>query len=205
MSHLAGQCGQVHDALRLADVGILRVRETGGVVMVEARLRAMRGKALALSGDRSGCLDELATAERALGGNNDNEHGVWAAFFDEASLAAEIATALHILGDLGGAERNARQIIGIRRGDRVRALAFGRLTLASILLDAGRFEEAAVLGRQVSAVAPTLSSARVRARLGELALAIRARPVTRGTTAFLSDMATLDAGRSTEVSSAWPV
>jgi hypothetical protein len=191
--------------LRLADVGLQRVGQTGGVATVEARLRAMRGKAHALNDDRSGCLSELAAAERALGGNNDNEDVVWAAFFDEASLAAETATALHILGDLAGAERKAQQVIDLRRGDRVRALAFGRLTLASILLDAGRIDEAAGLGQQVCDVAPALSSARVRARLGELALAIRARPTTAGATAFLSDMAALDAGRPTDVIGAWPV
>jgi hypothetical protein len=122
-----------------------------------------------------------------------------------ASPAAETATALHLLGDLVGAGRNAEQVIGLRRGDRVRALAFGRLTLASIMIDAGRVEEAATLGRQVCALAPTLSSARVRVRLGEVALAIRAHPASAATRAFLVDVATLDAGPPIEVSNAWPV
>jgi len=205
MSHLAGQLGQVHDALRLAEVGLGRVTETGGIARVEARLRAMRAKALALKGDRKGCHDELVGAEHALGGNNDNEHAVWAAHFDEGSLAAETASALHLLGDLAGAERYARLVVELRGGDRVRALAFGRLSLASILLDAGRTEDAAALGRQVSAVASTLSSARVRSRLGELALAIRARPKTASGTAFLEDIAGLHAGGPIEVISGWPV
>jgi hypothetical protein len=205
MAHLARQSGQIRDSLRLADVGLGHARETGGIAMVEARLHAMRGQALAAGGDGRGCIDELARAERALLGDNANEHVMWAAFFDEASLAAEIATALHLLGDLIGAERNAHQVIGLRQGDRVRARAFGCLNLASILLDSGRIEEAAALGREVSAVAPTVSSARVRARLGELALAIRVRPATAGTRAFLSDVAALEAGRSTEVTSVWPV
>jgi hypothetical protein len=205
MSHLAGQLGQASDAVRLADVGLDRVRETAGIARVEARLHAMRAKALAVCGDRDGCVEELALAERALGGKNDNEHAAWSAYFDEGSLAAETATALHLLGDLGGAERHAQLVLDLRGGDRVRALAFGRLILASILLDAGRAEEATALGRQVSAVAASLSSARVRARLGELALAIRASPRTAGTSAFLSDMAMLDGGRTAKVINPWPV
>ncbi|WP_219413794.1 hypothetical protein [Pseudonocardia nigra] len=205
MSHLAGQLGLVHDALRIADVGLERVSQVDGVARVEARVRAMRAKALAQRADRDECLDELTRAERALGGTNDDEHAAWAAHFDEGSLAAEAATALHLLGDLAGAQRHARRVLDLRSGDRVRALAFGRLTLASILLDCGRTDEAAMLGRQVAEIAPTLSSARVRSRLGELALAMRAGPKTAGTTAFLSEMAMLDAGNTPEVISAWPV
>jgi hypothetical protein len=205
MSHLAGQLGQVEDALRLAEVGLDRVAKTGGIARVTARLHAMRAKALAAGGDGDGCLDALARAERAIGGNDDNEHAAWSAHFDQGSLAAETASALHLLGDLTGAERQARLVVDLRRGDRVRALAFGRLTLASILLDAGRADEAAALGRQVSAVAPTLSSARVRAQLGELAMAIRIRPRTATALAFLADMEIVDGGRTTEVINAWPV
>lgn len=205
MSHLAGQLGQVEDALRLAEVGLDRVAETGGIARVSARLQAMRAKALAACGDSEGCQDALARAERALGGNDDNEHASWSAHFDEGSFAAEAATALHWLGDLSGAERQAQVVLDLRRGDRVRAMAFGRLTLASIVLDAGRADEAAALGSLVSTVAPHLSSARVRARLGELALAIRARPPSATTSTFLADMATVDSGRTAEVMNAWPV
>ncbi len=205
MSHLAGQLGQVEDALRLAEVGLDRVAETGGIARVTARLHAMRAKALAARGEGDGCRDALARAERAIGGNDDNEHATWSAHFDQGSLAAETATALHLLGDLTEAERQARLVLDLRRGDRVRALAFGRLTLASILLDEGRADEAAALGRQVAAVAPTLSSARVRARLGELAMAMRNRPRTATAIAFLADMETVDGGRTTEVINPWPV
>ncbi|MGH3611868.1 MAG: hypothetical protein ACRDRK_04485, partial [Pseudonocardia sp.] len=147
MSHLAGQLGQVDDALRLSEVGLDRIAETGGVARVTARLHAMRAKALALHRDGAGCLDQLARAERALGGNDDDEHAGWSAHFDEGSLAAETATALPLLGDLAVAERQAQLVLDLRRGDRVRALAFGRLTLASVLLDGDRADEAAVLGR----------------------------------------------------------
>lgn len=106
---------------------------------------------------------------------------------------------------VGVIERHAGLVMELRRGDRVRAMAFGRLTMASILRDAGRTEEAAALGQQVSAVAPTLSSARVRVRLGELAMTVRSRPQAAVSAAFLTDMAVLDAGHTVEVIGAWPV
>ncbi|WP_233159658.1 hypothetical protein [Pseudonocardia sp. MH-G8] len=205
MSHLASQLGLMHDAMRLADVGLQRLSQAGGVAQVEARLHAMRARALAQSADRDGCLDELARAERALGGRNDDEHATWAAHFDGGSLAAEVATALHLLGDLDGAQRHVRQLLELRGGDRVRSLAFGRLSLASVLLDAGQSDEAAILGRQVAQIVPTLSSARVRSRLGELALAIRGRPETAVTRSFLAEMADLAGGKTPEAVSAWPV
>jgi len=205
MSHLAGQLGMLDDALRLAETGLGRARETGGIARIHARLHAMRAKAHAMHGQRAACLADLACAERALGGAGDHEHAAWSAHFDEASLAAETAAALHLLGDLPGAERHAASVITLRRGDRVRSGAFGRLTMASILLDSGRIEEAAALGSAVCGVAATLSSARVRARLGDLALALRARPVTDEAQVFLAEMAALHSGPPAGVSSAWPV
>jgi hypothetical protein len=206
MSHLAGELGQVEDAVRLADVGLDRVARTGGVARIAARLHAMRAKALALRGDSVGCLDALNCAERALDGGNDHEHASWSAPFDEGSLAAETASTLHLIGDLRGAEQQAGEVLRLRGNDRARALALGRLTLAAILLGAGRGEEAASLGRQVAAVTPELSSARVRSRLGELALQLRANPRPgREVEAFLADVSLVGVGATAEVINPWPV
>lgn len=95
------------DAVRLAEVGLDRMAQTGGVARVAARLHAMRAKAMALRGDRAGCLDALTRAERALDGRNDHEHAAWSVYFDEGSLVAETASALHLLGDLREAEQQA--------------------------------------------------------------------------------------------------
>jgi hypothetical protein len=205
MSHLAGQLGMTDDALRLADTGLERAAETGGIARIDARLHAMRAKALAMRGERSASLADLAGAERALGGSESNEHAGWSAHFDEGSLAAETATTLHLLGDLRAAENQAASVILLRQGDRVRSGAFGRLSMASILLDSGHIDEAAALGRAVSAVALTLSSARVRARLGELAVALRARPDTAEARLFLADIDMLNNGRPSQAVNSWPV
>lgn len=71
---------------------------------VVARLNAMRAKALAASRHSGASLSALEDAARALGGTDDDEYGAWTAYFDEGSLAAETATALHLLADLAGAE-----------------------------------------------------------------------------------------------------
>ncbi|MGL5866019.1 MAG: helix-turn-helix domain-containing protein [Dermatophilaceae bacterium] len=205
MSHLAGQLGMTGDALHLAETGLGRAAETGGIARIDARLHAMRAKAHAMRGNRSAALADLARAELALGGSESNEHADWSAHFDEASLAAETATALHLLGDLHGAEKQATSVIRLRQGDRVRSGAFGRLSMASILLDSGCIDEAARLGRTVCAVAPTLSSARVRARLGDLALAVRTRPDTDEARLFLGDMDLLNHGRPAQMDTSWPV
>jgi transcriptional regulator with XRE-family HTH domain len=205
MSHLAGQLGMTDDALRLADTGLDRAAETGGIARIYARLHAMRAKAHAMRGERTASLADLAGAERALGGTESNEHAGWSAHFDEASLAAETATTLHLLGDLRAAENQAASVIALRQGDRVRSGAFGRLSMALILLDSGRIDEAAALGRAVSTVALTLSSARVRARLGELAVALRARPVTDEARLCLADVDLLNNRKPSQVINPWPV
>ena len=205
MSHLASQLGQYQDALRIADVGLERASTDGGIARVTARLHAMRATALAHHGDRRGCLDALGRAELALDGSDDHEHAPWSAHFDEGSLAAESAHALHAINDLLPAERQARSVLELRCGDRVRARAFGRLTLAGILIDANEPDEAADMGREVALVAPELSSARVRTRLGELAQAVRGTPSSPASTMFLDRMAVLDQGRAPEATPPWPV
>lgn len=205
MSHLAVQLGTAADAARLADAGLERAAEAGGIARVAARLHAMRAKSAALQGDHDGCLTSLRLAESALGGDDDHEHAAWSAHFDVGSLAAETATALHLLGDLGEAERHAETVIALRDGDRVRARAFGQLSLAMILLDAGRTEEAAALGRAVCVVAPSLSSARVRSRLGELAMDVRSRAGSDATRTFLADVDVIDSGAPAAAQDPWPV
>lgn len=205
MSHLAIQVGEQAEALRIADVGLDRASCLDGIARVTARLHAMRATALAHHGDRRGCLAALGRAERSLSGSDDDEHAQWSAHFDEGSFAAEAARALHQLADLDPAERHARIVLDLRCGDRVRARAFGRLTLAGILLDGDAPDEAAEMGRQVARIAPELSSARVRSQLGELALAVRVAAPTDTTTAFLTEVAALDRRRTEEATESWPM
>lgn len=205
MSHLAGQLGQVDDAIRMAGIGLDRALDTGGVARVTARLHAMRAKALATRGDRDACLRDLAAAEHALGGDDDHEHAAWSAYFDEASLAAEIACTLHLLGDLAAAERWAREVIALRGGDRVRSLAFGRLSLATIVADAGRPDEAASLGAQVCTVVGDLASSRVRHGLDLLVTQLGAHPPTPRIGALDEQVRQLHSAATSQGGAAWPI
>ncbi|WP_132429751.1 XRE family transcriptional regulator [Pseudonocardia endophytica] len=205
MSHLATQLGQHEDALRIADEGLERAASVGGVARITGRLHAMRAAALGHRAEHRECRAELAAAERSLGGSNDHEHAAWAAHFDEGSFAGEAARALHQLADFDTAESYARRVLALRDGDRIRAQALGRLTLANILHSVGNHDEAADLGRSVARMAPTLHSARVRAQLGELALTISTRAPAPAATAFLAEVAALGRPDTSQAADRWPV
>ena len=205
MAHLACQTGRPDDGLRIAEAGLVRAGRTGGIAAVVARLQAMKAIALAHHRDHRGCRDALRASERSLTGTNDHDDARWAAHFDEGSLAAETARALHHLADLCPAEHHARTVLALRTGDRIRAQALGRLTLAEILIDTGARDEAADHGHHVATTATDLFSARVRTRLGELAFTLGQAPCTPASQRFLEAVAILDRGTPTEASAPWPV
>lgn len=62
-------------------------------------------------------------------------------------MAGEAALCLLGLGDLAAAERAAERVIRLCDRDRVRSRVFGELTLARVLVQAGRPDEAAARGR----------------------------------------------------------
>jgi hypothetical protein len=101
----------------------------------------------------------------------------WISGFDEASLASEAALCFLDLAEFEEAERQAREVIRLRSGDRVRSRVFGQLTLAKVLVGAGRVEEAAVIGTEVCGTAASLSSGRVVQRIDQLASTLK--PVRR--------------------------
>ncbi len=202
MSHLAAQFGQAPDAVRIAETGLDWARAADGVARLVARLHAMRAVGLALCGQAGEATIALAAAERALG-TADVEPAEWIAGFDEAALAGEVALCLLGLGDLAAAERAAERVIELRDGDRVRSRAFGQLTLARVLVHAGRPDEAAVHGRAVCAVAPSLSSARVHRQLTGLGAALHPYRDATEVAGFLGQLATLPAAARKEP--VWPV
>jgi DNA-binding XRE family transcriptional regulator len=184
MAHLAVELSQAEDALRIAAVGLASARQVAGATHLVARLHAMQARAFALNGDRGRCTDALETAERTLAGSGGEVTVAWIAAFDEASLAGEAALCFLDLAEFNEAERHAREVIRLRSDDRIRSRAFGQLTLANVLLRAGRLDEAAVLGQEVCHVIASLTSARVIRRLQGLgrALASAARNVPEAAT-----------------------
>ena len=208
LSHLAGQVGEPAEAVRIADVGLDRTRRAPAAGALTARLYTMRARGLAMHGQARAATTARDAAERTLAAVPDGEPTPdWVAPFDAGSLASEAALVFRALGALAEAERQAAHVVALRDGDRVRARAFGQLTLARVLVDAGRLDEAAALGLAVCAVIPTLSSARVRARLDRLAVALRPHRAVAEVSGFLDCLdLLLPPGAQTAASGpAWPV
>jgi hypothetical protein len=80
---------------------------------------------------------------------------------------------------------------------------FGELTLARVLVHAGRPDEAAAHGRAVCAVAPSLTSVRVHRQLTELGAALHPYRDATEVAGFLGQLATLPATARKEP--VWPV
>ncbi|MEU7478325.1 helix-turn-helix transcriptional regulator [Lentzea sp. NPDC042327] len=168
MSHLAIELGQHTDALRIATTGITKTSQADGTLRLTARLHAMRARALALTGENQACAESLDTAESLLDQATNEKPADWIANFDEASLASEAAQCFLALAEYAEAEQRATTAIQLRTGDRVRSRAFGQLTMANILIGAGRLDEAAAFGNEVCKVTASLSSTRVLDQLNAL-------------------------------------
>jgi hypothetical protein len=176
MAHLAIQLDMPADAERIAAAGLGHTSKVNGAEHLTARLRAMQARAFAMQGRQYECRAALEAASSSLASaRNDKPVIGWIAGFDEASLASESALCFLSIGSLPQAEHESRKVIELRAGDRVRSRALGQLTLANVLLRAGDFEEAALVGLEICTVAPMLNSARVHAGLSKLAQALSKR------------------------------
>jgi fatty acid-binding protein DegV len=167
----------------------------------------MRARGLALVGDRAACCDALHTAQRILGGVADEEPAQWIAVFDAASLGGEAALCFLELVDLAEAERHARDVIRQRSGDRIRSRTFAQLTLAKVLVHAGRLDEAVAVGHQACSMTASLTSIRVLHQLRALGGMLSLAPKAHGITAFLATVAGLSAtaDQAPNATSQWPV
>lgn len=88
----------------------------------------MATRGFAIQGEAEASRRSLATAESAIERLDEDEPAQWINPFDEASLAGEAAQCFEALGDRRQAEKQARRVLELRNGDRVRGRAFGQLT-----------------------------------------------------------------------------
>lgn len=207
MAHLAIELRQPQDALRIAAEGLGQATAAYGTSRLIARLHAMRARGLALIGDRAGCCNALEDAERVLDKVHGEQPAQWVAGFDEASLASEATLCFLQLTELGEAERCAREVIRLRSGDRVRSRTFAQLTLANVLVHAGRVDEAAAIGHEACDTTASLHSARVVHQLRALGGVLSLAPKTSEVSSFLAALAGLSAasGELNSAASSWPV
>ncbi|MGH9247281.1 MAG: hypothetical protein ACRD29_23810 [Acidimicrobiales bacterium] len=205
MSHLARQLDQPDHAVRLAEVGLQHASGIDGVAQLVARLHASRARALSHQGAIGACLAALNAAEQAL---ETGETAVveWVSPFDAGSLASDTAVCLRAIGDLSAAERHARRAIELRPGDRVRSRALARLTLAEVLIDVDRIDEAATTGQQVCEAAQSLNSTQVLRRLDGLGSMLEAHASLPVVASFLAALTVVRerAARTREADDSWP-
>jgi hypothetical protein len=206
MSHLAGQLHQAVDAVRIAQVGLTHAERVPSRQRLSARLHAMSARGFAMQGDADASRRALMNAERVLERLHEDTPAEWISQFDEASLAGEAALCYDALGDRKQAERQARRVLELRVGDRVRSRAFGQLTLAEVLAGGGEIDEAAALGREICAAAGSLTSKRVRTRLAELQVTLRPHRSVPAVQLFLADCShVLQPAAEPESDTSWPV
>jgi hypothetical protein len=206
MSHLAGQMNQATDAVRIAQVGLTHAERGPARKRLSARLYAMSARGFAMRGDAEASRQALMDAERVLEHLHEDAPAEWISQFDEASLAGEAALCFDALGDRRQAERQARRVLELRVGDRVRSRAFGQLTLAEVLAGGGEIDEAAALGREICAAAGSLTSKRVRNRLGDLQVTLRPHHSVPAVQLFLADCShVLHPAAAPESNTSWPV
>ncbi|MEV6873957.1 helix-turn-helix transcriptional regulator [Amycolatopsis sp. NPDC051128] len=206
MSHLAGQLHQAADAVRIAQVGLTHAERGPARQRLSARLHAMSARGFAMQGDAEASRRALIDAERVLERLHEDTQAEWISQFDEASLAGEAALCYDALGDRRQAERQARRVLELRVGDRVRSRAFGQLTLAEVLAGGGEIDEAASLGREICAAAGSLTSNRVRSRLADLQVLLRPHRSVPAVQLFLADCShVLQPAAAPESDTSWPV
>jgi tetratricopeptide (TPR) repeat protein len=204
MSHLASHLGEPHEAVRLADKGLQDAAQKPVTAQLVARLQAMRALGLAGQGETRASLRALDRAEHSLDSNGSQDAG-WVSHFDEASLAIEAAMCLRRLRDLQQAEQHARRAIALRTGDRVRSRTFAHLTLARVLADADRIDEAASAGAAICRIASTLASTRVIHQLDGLKVALADHGSVAEVAEFLGALAELhQSDRAADQPMTWP-
>ncbi|MFJ9781061.1 helix-turn-helix transcriptional regulator [Amycolatopsis sp. NPDC101161] len=206
MSHLAGQLHQATDAVRIAQVGLTHAERGPARQRLSARLHAMSARGFAMQGEAEASRRALMDAEHVLERLDEDAPAEWISQFDEASLASEAALCYDALGDRRQAERQARRVLELRVGDRVRSRAFGQLTLAEVLAGGGEIDEAAALGREICAVAGSLTSKRVRSRLADLEASLKPHRSVPAVRLFLADCShVLQPAAAPESDTLWPV
>lgn len=207
MAHLAVQLELPDDAERISQNGLKHAIEIEGAEHLVARLYAMQARAHAMRGHESECHVALDTARESLPQDNNADAEIdWVTDFDEASLAGESALCFLALGVLNQADQESRKVIQLRAGDRIRSRALGQLTLATVLMREGVYDEAARVGLEICSIAPDLNSARVHNGLSMLGIALTPRSAISEVSEFLT--AQTEACRKpavTQSQTRWPV
>ncbi|MGW7008169.1 hypothetical protein ACWGCW_36605 [Streptomyces sp. NPDC054933] len=163
MSHQANFVGKFTEAATLARAALMGISAVATPTL-RAQFYAMEARALARTGDISGCERALANATRELESRNSDDEPEWITYFDEAELAAEAA---HCFRDVRSARQAVAHAENAMSGSHVRSDFFVTMVLADAHLHADEPDEACRVALDALDLGEQLKSKRCVAYLAE--------------------------------------
>jgi tetratricopeptide (TPR) repeat protein len=167
MSHQATYLGRFSDAAKLARAALLGTGSLD-VPILNAHFHLMEARALARTGDATGCDQALSRAVVEYERHRPGEGPDWAQYVDDAEVAAELAHCQRDLGRSGQAIHWATKAITDASGSYARSDFFATMVLAQAQFDAGLPEEGAETALRALDQGESLRSSRSEAYVVEL-------------------------------------
>ncbi|NSC21876.1 tetratricopeptide repeat protein [Streptomyces albus subsp. chlorinus] len=170
---LARDAGRPREAVRAAQAGQQAARELGSYHLLSLLALREAGGWAGL-GDRSGCRQALARAQRLFARGTTDDDPEWMTFFGEAELEGLEAQCWSALGDWERAAEHAERAVRLQRPHFTRNRALFTAELAGDLAARGEAEGAAAAGTRALEFLGPVQSTRISTMLGALAGRLRA-------------------------------
>lgn len=168
VAHLARNQGRPDEAIRVTEAARRGLAAGPRNPELSAKLLVTQARCHAALGQARQARALLHDAEAALQGTHDEASSPWVSRFDEGALASDAARCMRQLDDLPAAQGHAERVLQLRPIDRVRARAFGNLTLAAVLIGQGEVERACAVATDVLHTTQALGSYQVIQQLRDL-------------------------------------
>ncbi|MFJ5675066.1 tetratricopeptide repeat protein [Streptomyces sp. NPDC093097] len=169
---LARDAGRPREAVRAAQAAQQAAKRLGSP-RLRALLALREAGGWAGLGERTGCEQALARAERLFAAGPGERDPEWMTFFGEAELAGLTAQCWSALGEPGRAAEQARRAVALQDPHFTRNIALFTAELAGDLAAGGHPEEAAAAAQRTLTLLTQVRSARIRAMLDGTARALR--------------------------------
>ncbi|MFI1202049.1 tetratricopeptide repeat protein [Streptomyces sp. BHT-5-2] len=169
---LARDAGRPREAVRAAQAAQQAAKRLGSP-RLRSLLALREAGGWAGLGDRTGCTQALARAERLFAAGPGDHDPEWMSFYGEAELAGLTAQCWSALGEHGRAADHARRAVARQDPHFTRNIALFSTELAGNLAAGGAAEEAAAAALRTLALLEQVRSARIRTMLDGVATALR--------------------------------
>ncbi|MEU9121782.1 tetratricopeptide repeat protein [Streptomyces sp. NPDC048506] len=170
---LARDAGRPREAVRAAQAAQQAAKQLASP-RLSSLLALREAGGWAGLGDRSGCEQAMARAERLFASGVRDGDPEWMTFYGEAELAGLEAQCWAALGDAERAAEHAHRAVALQDPHFTRNIALFTAELAGDLAASGAPEEAAAAGMRVLRLLEQVRSARIRTMLDGTAGALRA-------------------------------